>query len=240
MVVKQSLKRKGKGFTLIELMLSTSLLMMVMFSGYYAYSLYSQKWQKRVDYFWNGTKQGVGLDAVNKLFISTANYVIKNNAGKESLYFVANSNSIRFISNSPIFSSGTALVELSIQRLGDKESLIYRENNLLNKPVYTLEALENITEWHKEAVLFNGYDEIKWAFYGWTSFADALEQANIAENVEKRELRKLYTEHELAKIRILPISIQIKLNKKDNHSVFNSDFPNNTIYTLIANLRSDA
>lgn len=236
---KQHLK-KSKGFTLIELMLATSLLMMIMFTGYYAYSLYSQKWQKRVDVFWQRTNQGIGLDAVNKLFISTVSYVVKNNDNKESIYFEGDQHHVRFISNSPIFSTGTALVELEVVRVGDKERLIYRESNLLNKPVYTLDGFEKITQWQKQAILFKDYSSISWSYYGWTSFADALEQANIAENVVKRELRSSYTEHELTKIRILPVSIYISLVKENNQSIFNIDLPNNTIFTLIANLRNDA
>ncbi|MDO6444335.1 prepilin-type N-terminal cleavage/methylation domain-containing protein [Colwellia sp. 1_MG-2023] len=232
--------KKNKGFTLIELMLATSLLMMVLFSGYYAYSLYSQKWQKRVDIFWQGTEQGIGIDALNKLFISAVSYVVKNNNNKESIYFVGTKSTIRFISNSPLFSSGTALVELEVIREAEKDRLIYRENNLLNQPLFHLSELENIIDWQKETVLFEEYNAIEWSFYGWTSFADALEQANIAENVVKRELRKQYKLHELEKIRVLPISIHLNLAKENSQSSFNIDLPNNTIYTLIANFRNDA
>ncbi len=240
MVKHNTLKKKSSGFTLIELMLATSLLMMVMFSGYYAYSLYSQKWQKRVDVFWKGTQQGIGLDALNKLFLSTSKYVIKNKENKESIYFLADARHIRFISNSPIFSVDSALVELEIQQTGDKQSLIYRENNLLNQPIYTLEALENITIWQKESVLFDDFDDIDWSFYGWTSFVDALEQSNLAENTVKKELRKSYKRHDLDKIRVLPISVKIQLNKNNLQSLFNIDLPNNTVFTIIANLRNDA
>ncbi|GAA6203362.1 prepilin-type N-terminal cleavage/methylation domain-containing protein [Thalassotalea sp. SU-HH00458] len=232
--------QKSKGFTLIELMLATSLLMMIMFTGYYAYSLYSQKWQKRVDVFWQGTNQGIGLDAVNKLFISAVSYVVKNNNDKESIYFEGDQQHLRFVSNSPIFSKGTALVELEVLRVGDKESLIYRESNLLNKPVFTLDGFEKITQWQKQAILFQGYSSISWSYYGWTSFADALEQANIAGNNQKIELRKFYTKHELANTRILPASVKLHLSKNKNQSLFNIDLPNNTIFLLIANFRNDA
>ena len=71
------LKTNYTGFTLIELMLATSLLMMVLFSGYYAYSLYTQKWQKRVDTFWQGTNDAIGIETVNKLLVATIPYVLK-------------------------------------------------------------------------------------------------------------------------------------------------------------------
>lgn len=233
-------KPKIKGFTLIELMLATSLLMMIMFSGYYAYSLYSQKWQKRVDIFWKGTNQGIGLDALNKLYISAVSYVIKNNEDKESIYFEGDQSRMRFVSYSPIFSNGTALVELEVQQSGETKRLIYREFNLLNKPVYTLEGFEQITQWQKEVILFQDYNEISWSYYGWTSFEDALQQANIAGNIVTSELRKPYAQHKLATIRILPVSIQLTLVKENNQSLFNIDLPNNTVFALIANFRNDA
>lgn len=52
----------SEGFTLIELMVATSLLMIVMFSGYYAYNLYSKKWQSRVHTFWDKTEDAVALE----------------------------------------------------------------------------------------------------------------------------------------------------------------------------------
>ncbi len=78
-----SLKRKvTRGFTLIELMLATSLLMMVMFSGYYAYSLYSQKWQKRVQVFWHGTEQAIALDSLHKVLSSALPYMVNGEDDK--------------------------------------------------------------------------------------------------------------------------------------------------------------
>lgn len=231
--------KTSKGFTLIELMLATSLLMMIMFTGYYAYSLYSQKWQKRVDVFWQGTNQGIGLDAVNKLFISAVSYVIKNNEDKESIYFEGDQQHVRFVSNSPIFSTGTALVELEVVRVGDKERLIYRESNLLNKPVYTLEGFEKITQWQKQVILFENFSQITFSYYGWTLFDDAVKQLDISEDILKVELRSHYSVHKLEVIRILPVSIQLNLNKENNPSLFNIDFPNNTIFALIDNFRND-
>ena len=102
---------------------------------------------------------------------------LKNNEDKESIYFEGDQQHVRFVSNSPIFSTGTALVELEVVRVGDKERLIYRESNLLNKPVYTLDGFAKITQWQKQAILFKDYSSISWSYYGWTSFADALEQA---------------------------------------------------------------
>lgn len=238
-MVKHTLNRT-KGFTLIELMLSSALLMTIMFAGYYAYSLYSQKWQKRVDVYWHSTKQGIGVDALNKLFISTSNYVVKNENGRESIYFEATEDKIRFVSNSPIMSVGSALVELSVSESNETKQLVYREKNLQGFPLFLQEDIENFIEWEQQIVLLEGFSEINWSFYGWTSFQDALKQAEIAELGSNEELRKAYNTHALDEIRVLPERVNLRLINNAKSSQFSIEMPNHSVFSVIANARSGA
>lgn len=231
---------KYQGFTLIELMLASALLMTVMFAGYYGYSLYSQKWQKRVDLYWLSTQQGIGLDALNRLFLSASTYVIKNDEGKESVYFEATQNEIRFVTNSPILSTGTALIELEIINIGNSKQLIYREKSLSSAPLYLLSELEGVSEWQQEVVLLNDIEQVQWSFYGWTSFQEAIQQAQIAEVSGNKDLRKSYQIHELNKIRVMPVHVNLDIKYNDRDSKLTIAMPNHTIFSVLANTRSDA
>lgn len=232
--------RKAKGFTLIELMLASALLMTVMYAGYFGYSLYSQKWQKRVDIYWQSTKQGIGLDALNKLFISASKYIVKNDIGREGIYFEATAKTIKFVSSSPIFSPGPSLVLLEIRENNGLKQIIYKEMSLSNQPLYLLSDLENMQQWEEEAVLLDNLTEATWSFYGWTSFQDALAQVEINETAGRQELRKDYQLHDVNKIRVFPVRVNFSLQQASNVSNFSIEMPNHSVFSVIANFRNDA
>jgi len=232
--------KKSRGFTLIELMLASALLMTIMFSGYYAYSLYTQKWQKRVDTYWQSINQGVGVDALTKLLQSTSKYIVENEDGKLGVYFEASNEVMRFISNSPIMSSGSALVELEIVENNGYKKLIYREMNLQGSPLYFLSEVENNSSWHHQIVLLDKLTEVSWLFYGWTTFQNALTQVGITEITGNEDTRVNYQLHEPDKIRVLPVHVNLRISVSDQLSELKVDFPNHSVFSVVANARSGA
>jgi prepilin-type N-terminal cleavage/methylation domain-containing protein len=52
---------KAKGFTLIELMISMTILSLLLFTGSYTYSLMSQRWNKELGEFSHSAKQAKHL-----------------------------------------------------------------------------------------------------------------------------------------------------------------------------------
>lgn len=239
------MSNKHKGFTLIELMLATSLLMLVMFSGYYAYSLYTQKWQKRVQFFWQGTEQAMALDVINRMLISITPYVVKCKNNKECIYFSGSTNSMRFVTDSPIYSQNSALVELTIEQVNGSYQLMYKEHSLHNSALLTLDNTFNDDIWQKQSVLLSGLQSIQWSYYGWKSFSDALTQSNISEvnDIHKnKDTRLWYFQHDANEIRILPLNIQLKImtTETSNISEWLIALSNNSIFKLIADLRVDA
>jgi len=234
--------KKTKGFTLIELMLATSLLMLVMFSGYYAYSLYTQKWQKRVQVFWQGTKQSIAINTLNKMLISINSYVINGLNDKECIYFSGSSNTMQFVTGYPIYSKGSALVELTVKDVDGSYQLIYKEHSVDNLILFNLDNINADIKWEKQTVLLSNLKDIHWSYYGWTSFSDALAQSNIVEGFNKKDTRQEYSDHDTNKVRILPINIRFTIVTQDSKK--NSDWlielPNNTLYKLISDIRVDA
>ena len=121
--------KKQQGFSLIELMIATALLSMVMFSGYFAYSLYTDKWQKRTELFWQLNKNSLGLEAMSRVLEEAASvYIIKNQDENYAVMFNGTQQSLTLVSHSPIFTSGSALVSFSLQtNKQGKSQLIYKE-----------------------------------------------------------------------------------------------------------------
>jgi hypothetical protein len=236
-MVKYPRLKHIKGFTLIELMLATSLLMMVMFSGYYAYSLYSQKWQKRVHLFWQNTEESVALDSLHKSLSSALPYIVNGKDDKASIYFKGSSSSISFISSAAIFSIEPALIQLRIESIptSNNYNLIYQEQGLKHNLVLDI---EHQAQWQHEIVLLANITDFNFSYFGWQSFSDAVEQVN-GETFATEDTRAWYQEHQSNIIRLLPEKLQITFTSKYGHSDFEIAFSQHSLYSLLTYIRED-
>ena len=240
-MVKQH--KGNKGFTLIELMLATSLLMMVLFSGYYAYSLYTQKWQKRVDTFWQGTQDAIALDSINKMLAGAVPYVIKNAQNKAEIYFKANSEEIKWVTDSAVFSQGTSLVSIASVKEGNYSKLIYKEKSMNN--FVFINELQLDTQaadfWDYQAILLENIESVNFSYYGWQSFQDVLRFVNEETNNDPRNKpqRNWYVIHEPHVKRVLPEQVNISIKQVEQIHELSVELPEATIYALMSHIRKD-
>lgn len=210
---------KQTGFTLIELMLAVSLLMLVMFSGYYAYGLYTTKWQKRVDIFWQNSQQAMAFDSMSKLLESAQPYVIIDKEEKPSLYFSGDNSRIRFVTNTPLLSEASALVELAIEQRDGSYLLVYREYSI----AFTLFLTQpEPINWDKQVVLLNELTQARFSYFGWQSFSEVL-KVGLADETELDPASNIsqqwYNEHRLEFSRIMPSKVNIELmDKNEQHT----------------------
>lgn len=229
--------QRNKGFTLIELMIATSLLMMVMFSGYYAYSLYSQKWQKRVQVFWHNTEQATALDSLNKVMGSALPYIVNGKDDKACIYFKGSNSSVSFISSSAIFSAEPALVQLRIENIPGSSNvdLIYQEQSIKYKLVLDI---EHQGQWQHEIVLLANIADFNLSYFGWQSFGEAVKQAN-SEAFVKEDTRNWYHDHQSNVSRLLPEKLQVSFTSDKGLSDFQVAFSQHSLYRLLTYLRED-
>ena len=237
------LRNGNKGFTLIELMLATSLLMMVLFSGYYAYSLYTQKWQKRVDTFWQGTQDAIALDSINKMLAGAVPYVIKNNRNKAEIYFKASSEEIEWVTDSAVFSQGTSLVNISRVREGNYSKLIYKEKSMNNFVFINDLQLDTQTPefWDHKVILLTGIESVNFSYFGWQSFEDVLRFVNEETNEDPRNKpqRAWYANHQPQVKRVLPEQVNISIKQIEHTHESSVELPKATIYALMSHIRKD-
>lgn len=169
------MKIEQKGFSLIELMLATALLSMVMFTGYYAYSLYSDKWQERTAAFWQSNREYIALEALNRTLESAVPYVVHEGVleaqGRPSILFNGDSQSILFVSYSPLLSSKPAVVRLDWVEDSEQSFLRYREASL--NALTLLKFTEDI-DWQHDIKLLNNVAQVEFQYLGWTSLQQAI------------------------------------------------------------------
>ena len=216
-------------------MLATSLLMMIMFSGYYAYSLYSQKWQKRVQVFWHETEQALGLHSLNKLLISATPYIVSCKNNKPCIYFKGGKEQLSFVSDAAIFSKGPALVQLSLSDNDDNGDyqLIYQEQSINDNLILTLDQQP---QWRHQIILMPSINNVNFSYFGWTSYEQALNKLN-SDIYNGSEGRTWYQEHLTATMRLLPEIIRISFVSDKGVTDFKMPLSQNSIYRLLTYTR---
>jgi len=227
--------KHNKGFTLIELMLATSLLMMVMFSGYYAYSLYSQKWQKRVQVFWHSTEQATALDSLHKVLTSVLPYIVNGKNDKASIFFKGTNTDVSFITSSAIFSVEPALVQLSLEAIPNSNhyNLLYQEQSIKHSLVLDI---DHQAQWQHEIILLSNIADFNISYFGWQSFEQAIKQFN-SDTFVKKESPVWYQNHESDISRLLPEQIQVSFINEKGLSDFNIALTQHSIYRLLSYTR---
>jgi len=230
--------QKGqKGFTLIELMLAMSLLMLVLFAGYYGYGLFTEKWQKRTQYYWQQTQQTLAFDAIARVFESTFPYIVNSDNNEPAQYFSGDQNRVIFITTSPLFSKETSVVEFKILQNGDEYSLAYneasmRDNLLLNQ--------SDVITWQHQIILLENLQHISFEYYGWKNLQQVFTSL-VSEDDESKETPDFYQQHIMEERRVLPVSIYINLKaKKGEQSRFPVSLPTQAASILADYIKEEA
>lgn len=229
--------RKQSGFTLIELMISSSLLMLIMYAGYFAYSLYSSSWQKQSNAYWQTTDQGIQLTSLMRVVEASMPYIVEDKAKQFSIYFQGNNQAVNFVSSAPIFSKTPAVISLELVN----GTLVYSESSLDRSPM--LKQNEK-RAWEYNVKLLDNISQAQFSFYGWRN----LQEIRDYELQQQEQLRgrapinpRWYSTHQMESIRILPIKLSLTLNNKSQQTVSLTFFPpQHSQHELLINFRDDS
>lgn len=235
---------KHKGFSLIELMIATTILTVVMFSGYLAYGLYTTKWQKRVDEFWYKGSSALGIERVTRSLNAMENYIVnwQGNSKKPVMLFEGSDSELIYVSNSPLLSSDAAIIKLSlVKNKRGLNDLIYSEVPLSNQLITTWP--QQLT-WPKPILVMRDLKEFRFNFYGWLSLQQEFE-AN--EDVLQRDLSvplptpSWYETHisEQRQLTPLVLQIQFQLDTNEELSSYLISMPTDNYLKLTAYMRLD-
>lgn len=232
-----------KGFTLVELLLAMSLLLLVMFSGYYAYSLFSSSWEKRSNIFWQSTKNALAFDSLNRAFASAVPYIVTSDNEKPAIYFHGDDNRVIFVTSSPIYAESDAIVELEFYNKGAAGSvLVYKETMLAN--MLLLNQSDEVF-WQHQVILMDGLSNTSFQYFGWASYEQVLsniqkeQEADGDESVEYTP-PSWYTNHDLHKQRVSPIKSRLSFTDSEGRKTsLDLVLPENAHLNLIHYLRED-
>lgn len=234
-------ENKSKGFSLIELMIATSILSFIIFSGYYAYSLFSGGWEKRANYYWQTSQNAIGLEALIRALESSTPYMVNNAQNKASTLFDGGKSELVFVSNSPIFNQGAALVQLLLVNIDGVNQLLYREKGLHKKPL--LEWGNQQVEWEHSIVLISDITSLNFSYFGFVDFENAVIGYNIYEGISRGATTGLLDwqdRYDMKHHRVLPTKVNVQFRTLSGKNTdLTIDLPEHTIRNVLRYMRED-
>jgi prepilin-type N-terminal cleavage/methylation domain-containing protein len=155
-----------KGFTLIELMISITILTLLLFTGSYSYSLMSERWNKELGQFSSSAKTSKNLVLLQSLLEGVQPYVVVNSKKTPSFFYIGDKTSLLAVSRSGLFSGEyPEIFRLStITKENGKVDLLYQSASTED---ILLTGTEQNINFSREVVLFQNLDEVNFSYYGW-------------------------------------------------------------------------
>lgn len=174
------MKKYSSGFSLIELLIASSILMMVMFIASYAYSLYASFWSKELGSFHRNVSQTRGLSQLHHILSNVNPHMVKSNEGNWYHYFDGASQYIKSFTFESIEEPNVpAIFELNVVQDNGQYSLVYKETAINSFPVI-IESQVNAAG--EDQRLLSGLEAIQFEYWGWSHVDDyfmAIETPNI-------------------------------------------------------------
>ena len=128
----KALHRKSRGFTLVELLISFTIVMMILGIGFQGYRLYSNSWKKDLSQFSSTFEAYKTQDLFTLAVRGIIPYMVK--AGdKQGFYFLGREEGFTAVTLSPMFNAGaSAVIRVFKEPLPNgKFQLVYEEASLM-------------------------------------------------------------------------------------------------------------
>lgn len=159
-----------KGFTVIELMITMTILSALLLTGSFSYSILAERWQQQLGDFESRVAEFKTLNALQNTLDGISPRLIFSSLDSSvrvpSVFFVGKKESMLAISNTGFFSDNKDEVfRLATERTDEGTyNLVYQSVNVSQSPVYLETQAFTFTN---KKVLFENVDEFEFQYLGW-------------------------------------------------------------------------
>ena len=221
---KEVSKKHTKGFTLVELMIASTILIMVMLVGTYAYSLFAKKWDEQLGNVNQAMWQIKELTLINSLLDGIVPLALFNQREGKGFYFIGEQQSLIAISLQGLVNQDQPVVfSLSLQLQGNENVLIYREASTSTNLI--LNTQQQIRYQH-QLVLLKGLKNINFDYFGWPSFA--VKARNSFEPSSRGPRASWYKKYNGQDAGLHPEKLTLSLGLVNGDIYFSSQFTQNS------------
>jgi len=156
------------GFTLVELLIATTLLSMILFVGSYSYSLFANRWDKELGDFSANIKDVRAMQLLQTVLDGIVPVVVVDE-GKPGFYFSGKKQVLTSVSSNGLFDDEFPVVfEISAEQSGPgRMTVIYREASTQD---LLLTANGQNIAFNHSITLLDDVAEWRFTYQGWESF----------------------------------------------------------------------
>lgn len=163
--------KKSSGFTLIEVLIATAIMVSLIGVATLSFSLFSNGWSKQQNKFNRVFEQQKLAYLTFQAIENISNYLISNDSESEYV-FLGDGKSMLFVTHSPVSTrSAMALVKLEVETNGHEEVLIYKEYAFTEK-IYHRAGMEFDFNFKLEV---SSASSIRFNYFGWENYGDKVE-----------------------------------------------------------------
>lgn len=201
------------GFTLVELLIATSILLVVLATAMYGYQLYQAQWQRNLSKIDNGFQQLRRYDLVSTALHGIVPYMVASNQvaadQQQSFYFLGRTEGFTAVTVAPVFNPGAPAVIRVFKEIrpDGKYQLVYEEASLAEAPL--VNAQQQLPFAHR-LVVSEDQLSIEFAYYT-EAVSDINQRIDENGNFLKTNYQWL-PEHDALIKRIHPVQISINLS----------------------------
>lgn len=163
--------KSQQGYTLIELLIAMVILVSLMFTANYSYSVYSQYWAGRLGSFDQTLFYYRGLLQVKETIDSSIPYILDGGQLGQTFYFLGRAEGFTLVTAAPIFAktvNDAAIVRIFSEQIqGGQFQLVYEEAPLTDDLLLTL---DQELKFKYRTVLMRTAGSIKFEYFGWDHY----------------------------------------------------------------------
>lgn len=188
------MKGKQSGFTLIEMLISITLLTLVLATGSMVYLQLATRWDKELGSF----SQDIGLTKavwqLDSVFNGIVPFVVRDKANKPTFLFVGGKESVFAVTHSGLLTGSPEVFRLTVRETQDQQFQLIYQATPINSVV--LVSTEQNIEFERTVVLLTTDIKPTFDYFGWESLTQ--KALNIP------GVRPSWFEHYSALVRELP------------------------------------
>ena len=160
-----------RGFTLLEMLVTISLLTMIILVGTSSYGLVAQRWDGQIGKFDKRIQDARDLMLVQDVLEAMVPYMVYGNDNKPGIFFEGNRNGFVGVSTKSIFNKNYhSIFRLSvIQRADLAYDVLYEESPMVSDVLRS--TRENVL-FSERLVMFSAVKDPSFEYFGWSSVQD--------------------------------------------------------------------
>lgn len=213
------------GFSLIELMISLTILAMLIGTATLSYQILMQRWQKGLQQFDRSYQQYHSNTLLQSVIRGIFPYVVVDTKGTPSFFFIGGEQSLLAVTRNGLFDdSSPEIFRLTLQSNGDGTFRLIYQSSPMDEVL--LVGTDQEIEFVNTLVMHDGLSKLEFKYVGWHSLKDRASQP-----VPKKSTFQTYSGIDS---QLMPQSIEVMLFSKLGSLTFSGVYDTDSFKELSA------